>query len=227
MLKLVKIVLSLYLTACSYVVYAVYPASVQKETSTYILDIKYPQGFKDPRIDADLQGFIENTKQRFFKEVGADADVSADAPGKSGLNITYSLPYKTKNVLSVRFMISIYHKGAAHPANTVSTLNFINGSQVQLSELFRPEVDYLKPMADFCYKKIIAKNISDKKWIGEGTKPTDKNYKIWSFSSEGIDVIFDTYQVAAYVYGPQTVSVPLSQIASLLKPEVAHKVWGR
>lgn len=93
--------------------------------------------------------------------MGSDADVSADAPGKSGLNVTYSLPYKTKNTLSVRFMISIFHKGAAHPANTVSTLNFINGSQVQLSELFRPEVDYLKPMADFCYKNN-GKNISDK-----------------------------------------------------------------
>ncbi|KTD08953.1 endo-1,4-beta-xylanase [Legionella gratiana] len=227
MLKLLKIVLSFCLIACSFVVYAIYPVSVQKETAAYILDIKYPEGFKDPRIDATLQGFIENAKQRFFKGLGADADVPADAPGKSGLNITYSLPYKTKNALSVQFMISINHKGAAHPANTVSVLNFISGSQVQLSDLFRPEVDYLKPIADFCSKKITAKNISDKKWVDEGTKATDKNYKIWSFSSKGIDIIFDTYQVAAYVYGPQTVSVPLSQIASLLKPEVAHSVWGR
>lgn len=227
MLKSLKIILSLCLMACFFVVYAVYPASIQEETPAFVIDVKYPQGFKDPRINADMQAFIEKAKQRFFKEIADDTDVPADAPGKSGLNITYSFPFKTKNVLSVRFMISIYHKGAAHPANTVKTVNFIDGSQVQLADLFRPETDYLKPIAAFCNKTITAKNLSDKKWMEEGTKPTNKNYKIWTFSSKGIDIIFDTYQVAAYVYGPQTVEVPFSQIASLLKPEIAHSVWGR
>lgn len=69
MIKLIKIVLSLYLLACSFIVYAIYPASVQKETPAYILDIKYPQGFKDPRIDADLQGFIEK-QNNVFKRNG-------------------------------------------------------------------------------------------------------------------------------------------------------------
>lgn len=227
MLKPLKTIFSLCFIVSSFAVWAVNPVSIKKETPVYILDIKYPQEFKDPRINAAVLSFIEKTQKSFFKEITNDADIPADAPGKTGLNVTYSLPYNTKNALSVSFNISIYHRGAAHPSNTVAVLNFINGRQVNLSELFRPEVNYLKPIASLCSKKITEKNISDKKWIEEGTRPIDKNYKIWSFSSDGINIIFDTYQVAAYVYGPQTVKIPLSQISSLLNPEIMHSVWGR
>ncbi|CAM2791354.1 endo-1,4-beta-xylanase [Legionella steigerwaltii] len=227
MLKSLKIILSIYIITCSFAVCAVTPVSVKKETPAYIIDVKYPQGFNDPRINAAVQAFIEKTKKSFLKEIDLDKDTPADAPGKTGLNVTYSLPYKTKKALSVSFNISIYHRGAAHPSNTVAVLNFINGSQVELSDLFRPEVNYLKPIASFSNKKISGKGFSDQKWIDEGTKPIDKNYKIWSFSSQGINIIFDTYQVAAYVYGPQTVKIPLSQISSLIKPEVMRSVWGR
>ncbi len=227
MLKSLKTILALGIIACSSAVWAVNPVSVKKETPAYIIDVKYPQGFNDPRINAAVQAFIEKTKKSFLKEIADDADIPADAPGKTGLNVTYTLPYKTKNAISVSFNISIYHRGAAHPSNTIAVLNFINGRQVQLSDLFRPEVNYLNPIASFSNKKINEKDFSDKKWIEDGTKPIDKNYKIWSFSPQGINIIFDTYQVAAYVYGPQTVKIPLSQISSLIKPEIMRSVWGR
>lgn len=227
MLKSLKTIVSICVILCSSALWAVNPVSVKKETPVYIIDVKYPQGFKDPRINAAVQSFIEQTKKNFFKEIASDTDMPADVPGKSGLNVTYSLPYKTKNALSVSFDISTYHRGAAHPFNTVAVLNFINGRQVQLADLFRPEVNYLKPIAVFSNKQISKKGFTDTKWIAEGTKPIAKNYKIWSFSSTGINIIFDTYQVAAYVYGPQTVKIPLSQISSLLKPEIMHSVWGR
>lgn len=227
MLKPLKIILSICVLASSFAVWAINPVSIEKETPAYIIDVKFPQGFHDQRINATVLSFIDKTKKSFFREIAADTDIPADAPGKSGLNVTYKLAFKTKKALSVLFNISIYHRGAAHPSNTVVVLNFIDGHLLSLSDLFRPEVDYLKPISNFCSQKITKKNESDKKWIEEGTKPTSENYKIWSFSTEGINIIFDTYQVAAYVYGPQTVKIPLSQISSLLKPEIMHSVWGR
>ncbi|MBX3710329.1 MAG: DUF3298 domain-containing protein [Gammaproteobacteria bacterium] len=226
MLYVLKSLFALMLLLGSVTLWAIHPMSIKKETAAYAIDVKYPQGFRDARINATIQAFIEKTKRNFFKEIAGDADVPADTPGKSGLNITYSIPYKTKQGLSVLFYISIYHRGAAHPSNSVAALNFINGRQAQLSDLFRPEIDYLKPIADFCRKKISSKNFSDAKWIAEGTKPTAKNYRIWSFSANGINIIFDTYQVAAYVYGPQTVLIPKSYISALLNQEVAYRVWS-
>lgn len=219
-----KLILSLCFIVYSFSVYSSTPVSMKKETSTHILDVTYPQGFKEDKVNGVIKNFIEFTQKSFFKETSDDEN-SSDDVGKSGLNITYSIPYQQNNALSVRFNVSVYHRGAAHPLNTVSVLNFINGSQVELSSLFIPGVDYLKPIAARCNKEITAKNISDVKWIMDGTKPVAENYQTWSFTSKGLDIIFDSYQVAAYVYGEQTVAIPLAHISTLVKPELLNTVW--
>jgi hypothetical protein len=225
MMNQLKIVLSLCLIVCSLAAQAITPVEVKKETSTYILDVKYPQGFKDENVNTVVKDFVAFTKKSFYSELSEDQNVDADYTGKSGLNITYSIPRNQNNALSVRFNVSIYHRGAAHPLNTVSVLNFINGRQVELAELFVPGADYLKPISEICSKEITAKNISDAKWIKEGTKPVAENYHVWAFAPQGLTIIFDSYQVAAYVYGPQTVSIPLSAISTLVKPELLNTVW--
>ncbi len=218
--------LALGLILNSWIAYAISPTVIKKETATYILDIKYPQGFKSPAVNAAIQDFINATQQSFMNELSEDADTPADAPGKTGLNITYSLPYKTKEALSVRFNVSIYHKGAAHPLNTVVIKNFINGQEVALADLFISGADYLTSIAATAKKAITAKKISDEQWINDGTKPTAANYSVWSFSDKGIAIIFNSYQVAAYVYGEQTVVIPLALISNMIKPAIAKTVWG-
>lgn len=218
--------LTLGLILNSFLAQAINPTVIKKETANYILDIKYPQGFKSPTINTAIKDFIASTQKSFMNDLSQDADTPADAPGKTSLNITYAIPYKTKNAVSVRFNVSIFHRGAAHPANTVVVENFVNGQEVQLADLFISGADYLKPIADLAKKKITEKNISDENWINDGTKPTPKNYSVWNFTNNGIAIIFNNYQVAAYVYGEQTVNIPLSLISKLVKPELLKTVWG-
>lgn len=225
MMKQLKTVFFLGLILCSVMTHAVTPVSIKKETSMYVLDVKYPQGFKEEKVNTAVKDFVEFTKKSFFGELSEGELVSLDDTGKSGLNITYSLPYQEHGALSVRFNVSIYHRGAAHPLNTVSVLNFINGKQVVLADLFVPGVDYLKPISDLCSKEITEKKISDAKWIKAGTKPVAENYQAWSFTPQGLAIIFDSYQVAAYVYGEQTVDIPLSALSTLIKPELLKTVW--
>lgn len=207
-------------------VQAITPISINKETPQYIINIKYPQGFKTSAINHAINDFIVKAQKNFMNELAEDTDTPTDAPGKTGLNITYSIPYQTQSVVSVRFNVSIYHRGAAHPANTIVVENFINGREVTLADLFVSDADYLQTIAHYSKDAITAKKISDEKWIDEGTKPTIKNYAIWYFTSKGITLIFDTYQVAAYVYGPQTVAIPVSLISTLIKPEIVKAVWS-
>jgi len=207
-------------------VHAMSPKAIKKETPHYIIDIKYPQEFSTPAVNGVIQNYIDNMQKNFLNELSEDADTRVDAPGKTGINVTYTIPYQTANALSVRFDVSIYHRGAAHPSNTVVVKNFIKGQEVQLAYLFAADANYLKPIATFCKQQITAKKISDTKWIEEGTNPTDDNYKVWHFTNKGLAIIFDSYQVAAYVYGEQTVPVPLSVISANLKPEVFKVVWG-
>lgn len=206
---------------------AITPVVIKKETANYILDIKYPQGFQSAEVNSVIKDFIANTQKSFLKELSEDADTPADAPGKTGLNITYSVPYKSNNGLSIRFNVSIYHRGAAHPSNNVVVENFIKGHPVKLVDLFISGADYLKPIAAFCKQAITAKKISDLQWIQAGTKPSNENYNVWYFTKKGIAIIFNSYQVAAYVYGEQRIAIPLALISSLIKPEVSKSVWSR
>jgi hypothetical protein len=199
---------------------------IKKETADYILDIKFPQGFQPDEVNNSIKEFVTKTQNSFMKELSQDADTPADAPGKTGLNITYSIPFESKNALSVQLNVSIYHRGAAHPSNTIEVLNFINGKQVKLSDLFITDSNYLPTIAKICSKTITDKKISDTTWIKNGTEPTPDNYKTWSFSKNGVSIIFNAYQVAAYVYGEQKVEIPLSSISTLLKPEISKVVWS-
>ncbi len=148
-----KIGLMFGLLFYSFLASAITTEVIKKETAEYLLDIKYPQGFQSNGVNQAVKEFITNQQKSFMNELSEDADTPADAPGKTGLNITYSIPYQSTNALSVRFNISIYHRGAAHPSNAVKVLNFIKNQPVQLSDLFVPGSDYLQPIADLAKKK--------------------------------------------------------------------------
>ena len=223
---LIKSGLPIVLMVYSLFAQAITTKEIKKETSQYVIDIKYPQGFKYAEVNTTIKEFIENTQDTFMNELSEDAKIPADAPGKTGLNITYSVPYNTNNALSIRFNVSVYHRGAAHPENKVIVTNFLNGHGITLADLFVKEADYLDPISRIANKEITAKKISDKQWIAEGTKPTNDNYSVWFFTNNGIAIIFNSYQVAAYVYGAQTVDIPFSAISKLIKPELAKVVWS-
>lgn len=206
---------------------AVQTQTIKKETERYILDIQYPQGLSSRKIDSSLRQKIDHIKNEFIQSLGDEDDLPQDTPGKSGLTITYSLPYQRDSLLSVKLMVSGYHRGAAHPENWIETMNFMNNERIDLSALFRKNSDYLKAFANYSRKRLLAgKDDFDREWVLKGTEPKADNYSKWYFRKDGIAVIFDTYQVAAYVYGPQTLIIPLSTYRTMLKPEVLNIVWG-
>lgn len=200
---------------------------VKKETGEYLLDIKYPQDLYSSAANNVIKDWVKATRAQFMSELIEDAGIPDDVPGKTSLTIRYSIPYYQNKALSVRLDSSVFHRGAAHPSHAVATFNFVDGRAVQLDNLFLAKKDYLSTIAKVCSQAITAKNISEAKWISEGTAPTAENYRSWYFTKEGIMVVFSTYQVAAYVYGDQTVSVPLSVLASMIKPEASKMIWGK
>ncbi len=62
-------------------------------------------------------------------------------------------------------------------------------------------------------------DMADAAWIEEGASPDPANYQDWLLTPEALTFIFEPYQVAAYAAGPQTVSIPLTEIAGLLAPQ--------
>ncbi|KTD13367.1 DUF3298 and DUF4163 domain-containing protein [Legionella jamestowniensis] len=196
---------------------------IKKENATFDLDIKYPQGFANKNIDKTVKNFIDETQRADFNP---DTDEASDAPGKNSLYIDYKLEFQNQNAVSLLFTISVNNRGAAHPNNSIKTFNFIDGKEVTLADLFKSDTNYLPEIAKFSRMTLLEKKISDEEWVAKGTEPTEENYRNWHFVKDGVAIVFDTYQVAAYVYGPQTVIISKSKLANWLRPEVAKALWG-
>jgi len=55
--------------------------------------------------------------------------------------------------------------------------------------------------------------------ITQGASPSMENFSTWSISNDNINIIFNPYQVAPYVFGIQTVSIPLSSMLKMIDPK--------
>jgi len=48
-----------------------------------------------------------------------------------------------------------------------------------------------------------------------------ENYQNWVLTPDALVFTFEQYQVAPYAAGPQTVTIPLSDVQDILAPEFA------
>lgn len=121
----------------------------------------------------------------------------------------------------------MYLRGAAHPYHQLLPLNFVDGQPVKLADLFNADSDYLAALASFSQSALLENKNFDAKWVLDGSSPSAEHYQKWLFHPDGLMIIFDTYQVAPYVNGPQKILVPLSKFSGLLKKDIKQAVWGR
>ncbi|MCP0913033.1 MULTISPECIES: DUF3298 and DUF4163 domain-containing protein [Legionella] len=199
---------------------------IQQEKPSYILDLKYPHGFPEHSINEMLEQWVQKKQRQFLSEVAKNNDLPASVPGNNGLSINYQIMYQQAKALSILFDLSTFMRGAAHPANNKEAFNFINGKPVSLENLFIPGHDYLKILSQYCRSQLLNNKDLEKNWVLAGTKPVKKLYKIWYFTANGIAIVFDTYQVAPYALGPQTIEIPRQNFKNILKPEISVSIWG-
>ena len=91
------------------------------------------------------------------------------------------------------------------------TLTFIKGRELALSDLFKPNSNYLRAISDYCIRQL-RNQVSDYDTLRDGAAPTANNYNGWLITRRGLSITFDAYQVAPYVEGPKDVLVPYSAI---------------
>lgn len=199
---------------------------IKRETANFDLSIRYPEGFPDAEVGERIKAFIAESQKSAADLEAPDVKQTGDTFGKSSLYIDYKIEFQNKNALSILFTVSAYSQGAAHPSNSVKTFNFIQGQSVTLDHLFVPSSNYLNQIATICRKALGKKKMTDRDWLIKGTTATQENYRNWHFTKEGLAIVFDTYQVAPYFYGPQTVKIPKSELKNWLRPDVTKAVWG-
>lgn len=136
-------------------------------------------------------------------------------------DIGYGISLANQNIISVYFGNGTY-AGGAHPNANSFVLNYDlkNGKELSLADLFLPNSNYLKKISDYSIKDLKKQGsdeFSDDEWIARGAGAKLENYRSWNLTEEGLQITFDQYQVAAYVAGPQEVTIPYSELRGILK----------
>jgi hypothetical protein len=209
----------------------------EREERRFDLSIEYPllqpdssSGVKT--VNERLLSFAQEQAQKFRTEwvdKGYDPNDTSLWPS---LEIRHSIGLFSESTLSIRFTILSFHPAAAHPNSNTRTFNFSFDPFVEYTfmELYRKDVDYLKVISEYCIRDIQrqrsietgGESRSDTldDWLATGAGPKHSNFQNLVLTAEGLDVIFDPYQVGSYAEGRREVRIPMTVLSAILKPDV-------
>jgi len=195
------------------------PFNEESQTPVYKITAQIP--FLDGSTDSRVQTFNVELKDIVQKEIDAFKNNLAElavTPASTGssLDVQYELVSQKGNFWSLKYNISGYTDGAAHPYHYTITINYDleNGRDITLDEIFQPNSNYLQVISDICKARLATRDIGFE-GFEQGADPTAENYQNWNVSDEGLVITFDEYQVAAYAAGPQTVLIPFSELGQI------------
>jgi hypothetical protein len=187
---------------------------------TVTADIPTIVGVDDPRVKAfnDLTYGIFQLFYGELKNALLEMPVEPIAGG-SLLDMKYTLVAPPGGIISVKYLVTGYVDGAAHPFHNARAVNFNveTGQVVMLDELFLPGAAYLPAISEYCSGELDSRNIGFDPRAG-GSEPLEENYMNWNITADSLLITFDEYQVAAYAAGPQEVSVPYSVLKDIINP---------
>jgi Protein of unknown function (DUF3298) len=180
-------------------------------------------GSDDPRIQAfnkEASDLVQSVIADYKKNLAQMPATPITA--SSTFDVQYKSLSSPGNTVSIKFDTEGYIAGMAHPYHMSYTLNYdlAKGKDIALSDLFLPSTDYLGALSKYCGTQLSTRDINFQEF-SQGADPTATNYKNWNITPDGLMITFDEYQVAAYVAGPQTVTVPYSELKSLIDPNGA------
>ncbi len=184
--------------------------------------IPFLQGSDDVRVqnfNTYLKQVAEGEITAFREGTVANSSTPPIAAGSS-FDLQYEVIGQRGEVWSIKYSISFYADGAAHPGHYSITINYdlANGREITLDELFISGSNYLQVISDACKAELLTRDIGFDSFSA-GADPLPENFTRWNLSNEGLIVTFDEYQVAPYAAGPQTVTIPFATLQSVVNPD--------
>ncbi|HET6906070.1 MAG TPA: RsiV family protein [Rhodanobacteraceae bacterium] len=216
-------------------------------TPRYRIDVSYPAltGDEAP-LSAMLHRIAKAARQGFLQALPDPRIFPEFANRQLQLRIDFRLAARSNAFTSIR-EAGFQDTGGAHPAPIDAAIVYDIHAQrtVPLDDLFARPGAARKALADFARAGLTEKMMAQapragegspdaiREWkanamrmIADGTAPTQQNFANFIVRaganpddpSPGLTLIFPPYQVAAYVYGTQTVDVPARVFAAYLEP---------
>lgn len=213
------------------------PQVLEEHGQYYDIEVSYPAetalkaalGLEaDAVAVAVMEDFIEETVSDFKAQGNFDNLTPEDVQimglsedRKESIAASYEETLG-RNAVSYAYTLFVDTLGA-HPNTFYRTFTFdlATGAELDIADLFIPRSDYLKRLSAISQFEL-AKTLgefADVEYIAQGTVPDALNFQSFVMDGDALVLLFPPYQVAPYAAGPQSVTIPLSQLADILKPE--------
>jgi hypothetical protein len=170
-------------------------------------------------VNAYFLEYVNNAIAQFNKDTSWVGEVDGAVAEGITLDIGFT-EERSATADNYVFKTSSY-MGGAHGLQVTKTFSFDKqGKLITLEDVFTDDVQGLKLVSDNVQKQLDGLQLSDAAWIKEGAGPTKENYQNFYITDNGLTVIFDPYQVAAYAAGTQTVQVPTAVFKKFANPDL-------
>jgi hypothetical protein len=198
----------------------------------YTVDLVYPETGNQQEQTA-IEQMLKQELDDFSKNV-ADSDPAIQPSLAEGYKLSLSTQFQrfsgAGNTTSYLFTLN-EDTGGAHPNYSFRTFVFDStGKELSLSDLFQsatsnPHADYLNQIAGIATVDVTEQMRTR---LGgdpagsiftDGLAPSNENYQDWVLDGNSLHFYFPPYQVAAYAAGDFDVTIPLSKLSGILKPE--------
>jgi len=214
-------------------------------TKRYKIDITYPQlPASETALIKALHQSGDEAKHEFMQALPDPQKLPQFADRQMLLKIDFSVAARMPRFVSVREK-GMADTGGAHPMPIDGSYVYDTQARkiIGLADLFTDPSQARQVLSDYARssleKELLAKVPGGdetsakvrKEWkdnmrnmIDGGTQPTQQNFSEFVVlagagdAASGLELIFSPYQVAPYVYGPQSVNVPVDVFADMLKP---------
>jgi hypothetical protein len=184
---------------------------VETKTARYSIEISYPLDYSDQE---ELTDFVRQERDEFVDFI---ATVPArDRPYDHAVRAhTYRSGTPTAGTESVVF--ELYDDTGAHPVTGFQSFNYkvATHSAITFDNLFKPGIDTVAVLDPIVQRKM------DKRWQGYGgSAPRNtlgaRIYQNFALTDDAVIFYISQGMWLAEVAGPQPISVPRSELASVL-----------
>ncbi|MEE6167048.1 MULTISPECIES: esterase [unclassified Mycolicibacterium] len=175
-------------------------------TPDYTLDISFPVGYPDPE---PVQDFVTHTRAEW---VTAAEDDPMRNPGRHVLAIS-GTAYQTATTQSLVFALS--SDFGAHPVGTFRAFNYdvTQSVPITLATLFRPGTNVAQLLAPIVKRELGDRAAEGPDWI---SGLDDTAYQNFALTDDAVIFFFAQGLLLPQVDGPQRISVPRAELASVL-----------
>ena len=175
------------------------------------LDVEYPavEGLADKNVEQYINSVVMGIVNNLIVNTGYYEDPKTDVTGR------YHVRTNEKGILSISIEM-YWFAGGAHGMTVLRSVTFdVNTGRIyRLEDLFKENVDYVKPLSDIIKRQIQERNIP--LIVGFTAIKPDQDFYI---QNRTLMIYFQLYELAPYVYGFVTFPIPTREIEDIIRED--------